>query len=76
LLTKRTYYRVTPKGSYERLTPSRYLSEFLYLTYLLVASTINFLVGNLLTALWCYSLMIAVLYVIVRANKLVTTNTH
>lgn len=76
LLTKKIHYRVTPKGSHEKLTSSIHLSELLYLTYLLVVSIINSLVGNILTALWCYSLITAILYVMVKANKLVITNTH
>ncbi len=71
LLGKKIYYRVTPKGSHERMYPTMHLKELIYLTYLAVVSVINLLVGNTLTALWSTSMAVAIVYVMIRSGKLV-----
>ncbi len=70
LLAKRVQYRVTPKGSYERLG-SVTLTELLYMSYLIVVSIINLLMGNALTALWCTSIAVSIAYVAARGNRLI-----
>lgn len=65
------HYNVTPKGSYERLNSISYFPEFMYMIYLAVISLLNLFIGNYVTFLWSYSIVISIIYVVIRANRLV-----
>lgn len=71
LLIRRTRYHVTPKGSYERINSIIYLLESIYLLYISIIAFLNLVAGNLFTFLWCLSIATSIIYVIIRANRLV-----
>jgi len=71
LLLRRFRYNITPKGSSEKLVKSLRNYEYLYLIYLLIVLIFNALLGNVLTALWCGSIALAIIYTSIRVNKVV-----